>query len=135
MNLWQRLMRRVAQLLPAGRSAACTRWWRGLGSALGVCSIASVDAAERHRERVDEDPAYARTIATAVSELVATMVPRPTLATTIAVALAGSARPDPHQHRPGRRGRRDARDPYRGYRRRQPAVPPAVPGSLWDRLH
>ena len=88
-------------------------------------------ATRRHRERADEDTAYARTISTAVSELVTTMVPRPRLAMTIAVALAGLLG---HPHQPAEQYGSRARDPYRSYGTGSPAAPPAVPGSLWDRL-
>jgi hypothetical protein len=54
-------------------------------SSAGVPSAVG-DAAQRHRERADEDTVYTRTTSTAVSELVATTVPRPLLSTTITVA-------------------------------------------------
>ena len=129
MTLWQRLIQRIRRFVARIRSAAA-----GASSstrAAGVRVQKAVGAAtRRHRERADDDTAYARTIATAVSELVATMVPRPSLATTIAVALAGILG---HPHQTPDRYASRVRDPYRDYGT-GPAVPPAVPGSLWDRL-
>ena len=130
MTLWQRLIQRIRRFVARIRSAAA-----GASSstrAAGVRVQKAVGAAtQRHRERADEDTAYARTISSAVSELVATMVPRPSLATTIAVALAGLLG---HPHQAHEQYRSRARDPYRDYGSGSPAVPPAVPGSLWDRL-
>lgn len=129
MNLWQRFVQRVRHWAIQVRSVAArvSSAVRATGSKVqGTVSAAT----QRHRERADEDTAYARTISTAVSELVATMVPRPSLATTIAVALAGIlGHPQPAHEQ----YRTRARDPYRDYGT-SPAVPPAVPGSLWDRL-
>jgi hypothetical protein len=88
-------------------------------------------AAIRHRQRTEQDTAYARSISSAVAELVATMVPHPTVATTLAVALAallGGGDERTHDRHPA-----DPQDTYRSYDRGQ-AAPPAVPGSLWDRL-
>lgn len=130
MSLWQQLLQRVRGWILRIRSAMkrMASWVRtaesGVAKSLGA-------ATRRHRERADEDTAYARTIATAVSELVTTMVPRPTLATTIAVALAGLLG---HAQQPAKQYGSRARDPYHSYGSGSPAVPPAVPGSLWDRL-
>ncbi len=130
MTLWQRLMQRIRHWAARVRSVAAraSSAVRATGSKVqGTVSAAT----QRHRERADQDTAYARTIATAVSELVATMVPRPSLATTIAVALAGILG---HPHQAHEQYRARARDPYRDYGTSNTAVPPAVPGSLWDRL-
>ena len=127
--MWHRLVQRVRNWMARIRSAMTLVASSVRTARAGV--VKSLRAAtRRHRERADEDTAYARTIATAVSELVTTMVPRPTLATIIAVALAGLLG---HPHQPEVHSSR-ARDPYRSYGTGSPAVPPAVPGSLWDRL-
>ncbi len=129
MSLWQQLLQRVRGWILRIRSAM-NRAASSVRTAKASV-VKSVGAAtRRHQERADEDTAYARTIATAVSELVTTMVPRPTMATTIAVALAGLLG---HPHQPEVYGSR-ARDSYRSYGTGGPSVPPAVPGSLWDRL-
>lgn len=129
MNLWHHLVQRIRRFVARIRSVVA-----GASSAIratGVRVQKAVGAAtQRHRERAGEDTGYARTISTAVSELVATMVPRPSVATTIAVALAGILG---HPHQPAEQYRSRARDSYRDYGT-SPAVPPAVPGSLWDRL-
>lgn len=130
MNLWQRLMKRIRRLVARIRSVVAAA--SSSARAAGIRVQRTVGAAtQRHRERAGEDTTYARTIATALSELVATMVPRPSLATTIAVALAGILG---HPHQANEQYRSRARDPYRDYGTGSPAVPPAVPGSLWDRL-
>lgn len=98
-------------------------WVRAAQTALRTATV-------RHRERVQDDGAYARSISTAVAELVTTMVPRPTLATTLAVALSGLLSHPPEE--PPRHTSSRVRDDYPSYGRS--AVPPAVPGSLWDRL-
>ncbi len=89
-------------------------------------------ATRRHRGRVADDSVYARSISTAVAELVTTMVPRPTLATTLAVALSGLLSHD-HPDTPRRQSPlpRDGYDPYSSYGEQ---LPPTTPGSLWDRL-
>ena len=130
MNLWHRLMQRIRRLIASIRLAVAGACSSIRGTGVRVQKTVGA-ATRRHRERADEDTAYARTIATAVSELVATMVPRPSLATTIAVALAGILG---HPHQAHEQYRTRARDPYREYGTGSPAVPPAVPGSLWDRL-
>ncbi len=129
MNLFHHLVQRIRRAIGRIRSAiakACSSI-RATGSRVQHAVRA---ATQRHRERADEDTAYARTISTAVSELVATMVPRPSLATTIAVALAGILG---HPHQAHEHHRTRAGDSYRDYGT-SPAVPPAIPGSLWDRL-
>ena len=127
--MWHRLVQRVRNWMARIRSAMKLVASSVRTARAGV--VKSLRAAtRRHRERADEDTVYARTISTAVSELVTTMVPRPTLATIIAVALAGLLG---HPHQPEVHSSR-ARDPYRSYGTGSPAVPPAVPGSLWDRL-
>ena len=129
MTLWQQFVQRVRGWFLRIRSAMKRVATSVRTAKAGVAKSVSA-ATRRHRERAVEDTAYARTIATAVSELVTTMVPRPTLATIIAVALAGLLG---HPHQPEVHSSR-ARDPYRSYGTGSPAVPPAVPGSLWDRL-
>ena len=129
MTLWQQFVQRVGGWMVRIRSAMKRVATSVRTAKAGVAKSVSA-ATRRHRERADEDTVYARTIATAVSELVTTMVPRPTLGTTIAVALAGLLG---HPHQPDAHAAR-ARDPYRSYGTGSPAVPPAVPGSLWDRL-
>ena len=130
MSLWRDLVQRVRGWIVRIRLAVKRVMSSVRTAKAGV--VKSVGAAtRRHRERADEDTAYARTIATAVSELVTTMVPRPTLATTIAVALAGLLG---HPHQPAEPYGSRTRDTYRSYGTSSPAVPPAVPGSLWDRL-
>ena len=130
MSLWHPLVQRIRGWMRRIRSAMKRVASSARTAKAGV--MKSVGAAtRRHRERADEDTAYARTIATAVSELVTTMVPRPTLATTIAVALAGLLG---HPHQPAEQYGSRTRDPYRSYGTGSPTVPPAVPGSLWDRL-
>lgn len=89
-------------------------------------------ATRRHRDRVADDSVYARSISTAVAELVATMVPRPTLATTLAVALSGLLSHD-HPDTPRRPSPRP-RDDYTPYSPYGEQLPPTTPGSLWDRL-
>ena len=130
MSLWQQVVQRVRGWI--GRIGSAIARATALVRATKAGVLKSVGAAtRRHRERADEDTAYARTIATAVSELVTTMVPRPTLATTIALALAGLfGHPQQLTEQHGSR----TRDPYHRYVTGSPAVPPAVPGSLWDRL-
>jgi hypothetical protein len=130
MNLWHRLVQRIRQWAARVRSAVAgaSSSVRAAGSRVRHAAGA---ATQRHRERADEDTAYARAISTAVSELVATMVPRPSLATTIAVALAGILGHPPQAHE---QYRSRARDPYREYGTGNSAQPPVVPGSLWDRL-
>ena len=130
MNLWHQLVQRVRGWITRLRSAI-SRVASSVRTASAGVRSALGDATQRHRERADEDTAYARTISTAVSELVATMVPRPSLATTIAVALAGILG---HPNQPAEQYGSRARDPYRSHGTGSPAVPPAVPGSLWDRL-
>ena len=98
---------------------------RVAGAAVGQAASA---AAQRHRDRVGTDRAYGRTVAAAVSEVISTLVPRPWLATTLAVALAGLL--GSHDDEPDDRYEPDYRTPYRAARPSSPA--PA--GSLWDRL-
>lgn len=130
MSLWHKLVKRVRGWIARLRSAV-GRVTASLRAAGTGARHAVGAATRRHRERVDEDTAYARTIATAVSELVTTMVHRPASATTIAVALAGLLG---HPHQPAEHSGSRARDPYRSHGTGSPAVPPAVPSSLWDRL-
>ena len=130
MTLWHKLVQRVRGWTLRIRSAL-KRVATSVRTAKAGVATSLGAATRRHREHADEDTAYARTIATAVSELVTTMFPRPTLATTIAVALAGLLG---HAHQPAEQYGSRTRDPYRSYGTGSPAVRPAVPGSLWDRL-
>lgn len=129
--------RRVLGLLrAAGRRvlAGLRRLWRAVKQRTAAVRDVVVDAAVRHRDRVREDSVYARSIAGAVAELVATMVPRPTLSATIAVALAGLLGHD-HHDRPARPSQpRDYGGEYSGGYPGSSPMPPVVPGSLWDRL-
>lgn len=115
------------------RIGRTVRGWAG--------SIAKVlrRAADRHRERVADDPGYNRTVATAVSELVTTMVPRPTVAMAVAILLTGLLTPDqPHNPRPRTPRPYDPEPEYDDYpvaRRTGGSPPPPAAGSLWDRLH
>ena len=97
------------------------------------------EAGQRHSKRVQDDQAYSRTVSAAISELITTLVPRPWLATAIAVALAGllttaDNEAYDHQHH-GSAGRYEPepayRDPYPVVSRRPS---PEGAGSLWDRL-
>ena len=95
-------------------------------------------AADRHRDRVADDPGYNRTVATAVSELVTTMVPRPTVAMAVAILLTGLLTPEqPHTPRPRTPRPYDPEPEYDSYpvARRTGGSPPPAAGSLWDRLH
>lgn len=134
MTWWQRL---ICSLRGMRQRTArrLHRLWRLAQQRIARLWDVAMDAAGRHRDRVEQDSVYARSIAGAVAELVATMVPRPTLSATIAVALAGllgheHSSPPPRPARP--------RDDYGGYTGggypSSSSVPPAVPGSLWDRL-
>ena len=96
------------------------------------------EAGQRHSKRVQDDQAYSHTVSAAVSELITTLVPRPWLATAIAVALAGllttadnEAYDHQHHSSAGRYEPEPAyREPYPVVSRR-PA--PDGAGSLWDR--
>ena len=95
------------------------------------------EAGQRHSKRVQDDQAYSRTVSSAISELITTLVPRPWLATAIAVALAGlltAADDDAYEHHSaaGRYEPEPAyRDPYPVVSQRPS---PEGAGSLWDRL-
>jgi hypothetical protein len=91
-------------------------------------------AAGRHNHRVADDPAYTRTVANAVSELAVTLLPRPNVATAVAILLTGILSPDPAQTtRPAPRHTpmfdQEQYDPYPVTRR---ASAPAA--SPWDRF-
>ena len=84
-------LRRLAGWLAAGlrRAAlAARRWTAGLTTSVRR-------AAGRHKDRVADDPAYTRTVATAISELAVTLLPRPHVATAVAILLTGILSPDP----------------------------------------
>lgn len=108
------------------------------GWTVGIASVIR-GAADRHRDRIADDPAYNRTVATAVSELVTTMVPRPTVAMVVAILLTGLLTPDqPHNPRPRTPRPYDPEPEYDDYpvaRRTGGSPPPPAAGSLWDRLH
>ena len=120
MSRWRRL---TAWITTSTRRIAAA----GRVAGAAVAQAASA-AAQRHRDRVGTDRAYGRTVAAAVSEVISTLVPRPWLATTLAVALAGLL--GSHDDEPDDRYEPDYRSPYRAARPSSPA--PA--GSLWDRL-
>lgn len=84
-------LRRLAERLTAGlrRAAQAVRGW-----VVGA-TTAVKRAAGRHKSRVADDPAYTRTVANAVSELAVTLLPRPNLATAMAILLTGVLSPDP----------------------------------------
>lgn len=101
------------------------------GWAVGIAVVIN-RAADRHRERVADDPAYTRTVATAVSELAITLLPQPTVATAVAILLTGILSPDqpqPHRARSAPVYDESGYDPYPAPHR---SSPPS--GSLWDRL-
>lgn len=122
-------LRRLAARLTAGmrRAVQAVRAW-----ATGL--TASVRrAANRHRDRVADDPAYTRTVANAVSELAITLLPRPNVATAVAILLTGIFSPDPAPapaHHPVSRQTtvfdEEPYDPYPVTRR---------PNSPWDRYN
>ena len=120
MSRWRRLTAWITT--SARRIVAAVRV---TGAAVAQATSA---AAQRHRDRVGTDRAYGRTVAAAVSEVISTLVPRPWLATTLAVALAGLL--GSHDDEPDDRYEPDYRTPYRTSKPSSPA--PA--GSLWDRL-
>lgn len=124
-------LRRLAARLTAGlrRAVQAVRAW-----ATGL--TASVRrAANRHRDRVADDAAYTRTVANAVSELAVTLLPKPNVATAVAILLTGIFSPDPAptHHRVSRQTTvfdEEQYDPYPVTRR--PASPSASP---WDRYN
>ena len=124
----------------AGRSLAAVvrRIGRTVrGWAAGIATVIH-RAADRHRDRVADDPGYHRTVATAVSELVTTMVPRPTVAMAVAILLTGLLTPGHPDHpRPRTPRPYDPEPEYDSYpvARRNSGSPPPAAGSLWDRLH
>jgi len=120
MSRWRRL---TAWITTGTRRIAAAL--RVAGAAVGKAASA---AAQRHRDRIGTDRAYGRTVAAAVSEVISTLVPRPWLATTLAVALAGLL--GSHDDEPDDRYEPDYRTPYRTAR----PSSPARAGSLWDRL-
>ena len=120
MSWWRRLTAWITT--SARRIVAAVRV---AGAAVGQAASA---AAQRHRDRVGTDRAYGRTVPAAVSEVISTLVPRPWLATTLAVALAGLL--GSHDDEPDDRYEPDYRTPYRTAR----PSSPARAGSLWDRL-
>lgn len=122
-------LRRLAERLTAGlrRAArAVRRWTKRLTTTVRT-------AAGRHKERVADDPAYTRTVANAISELAVTLLPRPNVATAVAILLTGILSPDPAPAtRPAPRPTpvfdEDEYDPYPVTRRtNSPAASP------WDR--
>ena len=90
MNLREPIKRAGHSLAQALRRIAATvkRWAHALTGAVHA-------AASRHRDRIADDPGYTRTVATAVSELAVTLLPRPTVATAVAILLTGIFSPDP----------------------------------------
>lgn len=120
MSRWRRLTAWITT--SARRIVAAVRV---TGAAVAQATSA---AAQRHRDRIGTDRAYGRTVAAAVSEVISTLVPRPWLATTLAVALAGLL--GSHDDAPDDHYEPDYRTPYRASKPSSAA--PA--GSLWDRL-
>ena len=124
-------LRRLAARLAAGvRSAArAVRDW-------ATRLTASVRrAANRHRDRVADDPAYTRTVANAVSELAVTLLPKPNVATAVAILLTGLFSPDPTpaHHPVSRQTTVFDEEPYDPYPvSRRPASPSTSP---WDRYN
>lgn len=121
-------LRRLAERLTAGlrRAAqAVRRWASGLTTAVK-------QAAGRHKDRVADDPAYTRTVANAVSELAVTLLPKPNVATAVAILLTGVFSPDPApaHHPVSRQTTVFDEEPYDPYPvTRRPASPSASP---WD---
>jgi hypothetical protein len=84
---------------------------------------------------VADDAAYTRTIANAVSELAVTLLPKPNVATAVAILLTGIFSPDPTPatrsvSRPTPVFDEDPYEPYPATRR--PASPSTSP---WDRYN
>lgn len=120
-------LRRFTARLTAGlrRAAQAVRRW-----AVGM-TTAVKRATRRHRDRVADDPAYTRTVANAVSELAVTLLPRPNVATAVAILLTGALSPDPAPAprpvvRPSTVFDEDEYDPY-------PVTGRASSTSPWDR--
>ena len=124
-------LRRLAERLTAGlrRAVQAVRAW-----ATGL--TASVRrAANRHKDRVADDPAYTRTVANAVSELAVTLLPKPNVATAVAILLTGifSPEPTPTHHPVTRQTTVFDEEPYEPYpATRRPASPSASP---WNRYN
>lgn len=132
MNLLEPIRRAGHSLAQAIRrmAAAVKRWAHALTGAVHA-------AASRHRDRIADDPGYTRTVATAVSELAVTLLPRPTVATAVAILLTGIFSPDPTPapaHHPVSRQTtvfdEDEYDPYPTTRRAS-----SSPASPWDRYN
>lgn len=84
-------LQRLTERLTAGLRRAVQsvrRWVIGMTTAVK-------QATRRHKSRVADDPAYTRTVANAVSELAVTLLPRPNVATAVAILLTGVLSPDP----------------------------------------
>lgn len=129
MNLLEPLRRAGHGLAQAIRRIAATvkRWAHALTGAVHA-------AASRHRDRIADDPGYTRTVATAVSELAVTLLPRPTVATAVAILLTGIFSPDPSpapaHHPVSRQTAVFDEDPYEPYpATRRPTSPSTSP---WD---
>ena len=130
MRILDSVRRLVARLAAGVRSAAraVRAWATGLTASVRR-------AVGRHRDRVADDPAYTRTVANAVSELAVTLLPKPNVATAVAILLTGIFSPDPAptHHRVSRQTTvfdEEQYDPYPVTRR--PASPSASP---WDRYN
>jgi hypothetical protein len=122
----------IKQLLAAvGRLARrVTCWIRGWARK-ATHSVRT--AAARHRDRVADDPGYTRTVATAISELAVTLLPRPNVATAVAILLTGILSPDPTPAPANRPVARQAavfdEEPYDPY----PLPRRTTSSSPWDR--
>lgn len=115
-----------------GRVLDTARHW------LTAAAHAIRDAATRHQDRASDDRVYARAMATAASELAATIITRPWLATALAVAVAGILTPEDHEPRGTVVDEDDYQDVYRPPRpTSRPFTAPRPspqPTALWDRL-
>ncbi len=130
MTWWRQALRRLRQAATAAWRAV-RRVAHATADAAMTVQAALVRAARRHRDRVAEDRAYSRTVSTAASELITTVVPRPVLAAALAVGLAGLLAPGDH-HKPAHSpaDRYDPAPDYSGY----PPGPSSPTGPLWDRF-
>ena len=124
-------LRRLAERLTAGMRRAAQvvrRWVAGMTTAVKR-------ATGRHKSRVADDPAYMRTVANAVSELAVTLLPKPNVATAVAILLTGifSPEPTPTHHPVTRQTTVFDEEPYEPYpATRRPASPSASP---WNRYN
>lgn len=123
----------LARRLTVHLTAAARTVFQTVRGWLARATTAIQQAAVRHRDRVADDPAYSRTVSTAVSELAVTLLPHPNVAAAVAILLTTALSPDPSGTPRGRPSPVFDEDPYDPYPapRRSSTTPP---GSLWDRL-